>query len=104
LAVDPTSLDKLLGSASISNPSGVAGSLNTYLNQWSNSATGQIKTRTDANNALSATLTKRQADLDSMYNSAYSRYLKQYTDLQALQSTMNSNLSMFDALFSSDKS
>ncbi|WP_323142828.1 flagellar filament capping protein FliD [Massilia phyllosphaerae] len=104
LAVDPTGLDKLLGSASISNPSGVAGSLNTYLNQWSNSATGQIKTRTDANNALSATLTKRQADLDTMYNSAYSRYLKQYTDLQALQSTMNSNLSMFDALFSSDKS
>lgn len=104
LAVDPTGLDKLLGSASISNPSGVAGSLNTYLNQWSNSATGQIKTRTDANNALSATLTKRQSDLDAMYNSAYARYLKQYTDLQALQSTMNSNLSMFDALFSSDKS
>jgi flagellar hook-associated protein 2 len=39
-----------------------------------------------------------------MYNSAYARYLKQYTDLQALQSTMNSNLSMFDALFGNDKS
>jgi len=104
LAVDPTGLDKLLGSASASSPSGITGSMNTYLNQWSNSTNGQIKQRTDANNALSSTLTKRQADLDQVYNSAYARYLKQYTDLQTLQSTMNSNLSMFDALFSSDKS
>ncbi len=104
LAVDPTGLDALLGSASASAPSGIAGSLNTYLNQWSNATNGQIKQRTDANNTLQSTLTKRQADLDSQYNSAYARYLKQYTDLQTLQSTMNSNLSMFDALFSSDKS
>ena len=104
LAIDPAGLDKLLGSASISAPTGIAGSLNTYLNQWSNSATGQIKQRTDANNTLQSTLTKRQSDLDNQFNSAYTRYLKQYTDLQALQSTMNSNLSMFDALFSSDKS
>jgi flagellar hook-associated protein 2 len=104
LAVDPTSLDKLIGSASVSNPSGIAGSMNTYLNQWSNSTSGQIKQRTDANNTLQSTLSKRQADLDTMYNSAYARYLKQYTDLQALQSTMNSNLSMFDALFGNDKS
>jgi len=104
LAIDPTGLDKLIGSASASAPAGIAGSLNTYLNQWSNSANGQIKQRTDANNTLQSTLTKRQSDLDEQYNSAYARYLKQYTDLQALQSTMNSNLSMFDALFSSDKS
>jgi flagellar hook-associated protein 2 len=104
LAVNPTGLDTLIGSASSSTPSGVAGSLNTYLNQWTNSATGQLKQRTDATTKLQATLTQRQADLDAQYNSSYDRYLKQFTDLQALQSTMNSNVSMFDALFSNDKS
>jgi flagellar hook-associated protein 2 len=104
LAVNPTGLDTLIGSASSSSPSGVAGSLNTYLNQWTNSATGQLRQRTDATTKLQATLTQRQAELDAQFNSSYDRYLKQFTDLQALQSTMNSNVSMFDALFSNDKS
>ena len=104
LSVNPTGLDALIGSASSSSPSGVAGSLNTYLNLWSNSATGQLKQRTDATTKLQSTLTQRQSDIDAQYDSAYSRYLKQFTELQALQSTMNSNVSMFYALFSSDKS
>jgi flagellar hook-associated protein 2 len=104
LNANPTGLDTLIGSASISSPSGVAGSLNTYLNQWSNSATGQLRQRTDATTKLQVALTKRQGDLDAQYDAAYSRYLKQFSDLQALQSTMNSNVSMFDALFSNDKS
>jgi flagellar hook-associated protein 2 len=37
-------------------------------------------------------------------DSAYSRYLLQFTNLQALQSQMGSNLSLFDALFGNDKS
>ena len=104
LAVNPTGLDTLFGSASASAPSGVAGSLNTYLNKWSNSANGQIKQRADANTKLQSTLTDRQATLDSRYDSAYQRYLKQYTALQALQSTMQNNSSMFSALFTSDSS
>jgi flagellar hook-associated protein 2 len=104
LAVNPTGLDALIGSSSTSSPSGVAGSLNTYLNVWSNSTSGQLKQRTDATAKLQSMLTKRQSDLDTQYDAAYSRYLKQFTDLQALQSTMNSNVSMFDALFSNDKS
>jgi flagellar hook-associated protein 2 len=104
LAVNPTGLDALIGSSSTSSPSGVAGSLNTYLNVWSNSANGQLKQRTAATNKLQSTLTQRQSDLDAQYDAAYGRYLKQFTDLQALQSTMNSNVSMFDALFSNDKS
>jgi flagellar hook-associated protein 2 len=101
LSVNPTGLDALIGSASLTTSTGVAGSLNSYLNLWSNSATGQLKQRSDATTTLQATLTQRQADLDTQYNSAYSRYLKQFTDLQTLQSTMNSNVSMFDALFGS---
>lgn len=104
LSVNPTGLDTLIGSASISKPSGVAGSLNTYLNLWSDSAKGQLKQRSDATAKLQTELSQRQTVLDAQYDSAYNRYLKQFTDLQALQSTMNSNVSMFDALFSSDKS
>jgi flagellar hook-associated protein 2 len=104
LNVNPTGLDSLLGSSSSSNPAGITGALNTYLNQWSNSVNGQIKQRTDATTKLQSTLTQRQTDLDAQYDAAYSRYLKQFTDLQTLQSKMTSNVSLFDALFSSDKS
>jgi len=104
LEASPTGLDALIGSSSATAPKGVAGSLNTYLNQWSNSTAGQIKTRTDANTKLQSDTTKRQTDLDAKYDSAYARYLKQFTDLQTLQSKMTSNVSLFDALFGSDKS
>jgi flagellar hook-associated protein 2 len=104
LAVNPTGLDTLIGSASTSAPTGVAGSLNTYLNQWSNLTTGQIQQRTDANSKLQSSLTQRQTDLDAKYDAAYQRYLKQYTALQTLQATMQNNSSMFSSLFSSSSS
>jgi flagellar hook-associated protein 2 len=104
LNANPNGLDELIGSASTSAPSGIAGSMNSYLNLWSNSATGQLKQRTDANTKLQSALTQRQSDLDAQYDAAYSRYLKQFTELQTLQSAMTSNVSLFDALFSNDKS
>jgi len=104
LDANPTGLDNLLGSSSASNPKGLSGALNTYLNQWTNSTSGQIKQRSEANTKLQASLSTRQNDLDTKYNSAYDRYLKQFTDLQTLQSTMNSNVSMFDALFGKNDS
>lgn len=104
LNVNPNGLDELIGSASVSSPSGIAGTLNTYLNTWSNSATGQLKQRTEANTKLQSTLTRRQGDLDAQFDAAYTRYLKQFTDLQTLQARMSSNVSMFDALFGNDKS
>jgi len=104
LATNPTGLDHLMGSASISSPSGVLGSLNTYLNQWSDASKGQIQQRTGANTKLKADLTRRQTSLNDKYDSAYQRYLKQFTDLQSLQATMNSNVSIFDAVFGNDKS
>jgi flagellar hook-associated protein 2 len=101
LTVNPTGLDTLIGTASTVTPTGIAGSLNTYLNQWSNASTGQIKQRTEANTKLQSDLTQRQTDLNTKYDAAYQRYLKQYTDLQALQAQMQQNSSMFTALFSS---
>jgi flagellar hook-associated protein 2 len=99
LATNPNGLDTLIGSASKSSPKGVAGALGTYLDVWSNSVDGQLKTRLDANKKLQSTLTQRQADMQTKYDSYYNRYLQQFTQLQTLQSTMNSNVSMFDALF-----
>lgn len=104
LAVNPTGLDTLIGTASTSAPTGIAGALNTYLNTWSNLTTGQIQQRTDANSKLQSDLTQRQTDIDAKYDSAYQRYLKQYTALQTLQATMQNNSSMFSSLFSSSSS
>jgi flagellar hook-associated protein 2 len=101
LAVNPTGLDTLIGTASTSAPTGIAGALNTYLNTWSNVTTGQIQQRTDANTQLQSDLTQRQTDLNTQYDSAYQRYLKQFTDLQTLQATMQNNSSLFSSLFSS---
>jgi flagellar hook-associated protein 2 len=82
----------------------VLGGLNTYLTLWSDSATGQIRVRTDANTKLQSDLSKRQDDLNAKYDAAYQRYLKQFTALQTLQATMNNNVSIFNAVFGTDKS
>jgi flagellar hook-associated protein 2 len=101
LAVNPNGLDTLIGTASTSAPTGIAGSLTTYLNRWSDLTTGQIQQRTDTNSKLQSDLTQRQTDLNAKYDSAYQRYLKQFTDLQTLQATMQNNSSLFSSLFSS---
>lgn len=103
LALDPTGLDLLIGSSATGSASGLAGDVDAYLKKWSSSVNGQIKQRQDANKSVQSTLTRRQDQLDEQYNSAYKRYLIQFTQLQSLQSQMASNTSMFDALFG-DKS
>ena len=103
LARDPSGLDGLLGSASKTAPTGIAGSLETYLSSWSNSVDGQIKQRKEATSNLQSTLVTRQTTLDQQYDSAYQRYLLQFTQLQTLQSSMTTNLTLFDALFGNDK-
>jgi flagellar hook-associated protein 2 len=104
LAVNPDGLGTLIGVASKSNPTGVAGALSTYLDVWGNSTDGQLKTRLDVTKKLQSTLTQRQADMQTKYDSYYNRYLQQFTQLQTLQSAMNSNVSMFDALFGNKES
>lgn len=99
LARNPNGLDGLLGSASKSAPTGIAGALETYLNSWSNSVDGQIKGRKDATATVQSTMVERQTKLDQQYDAAYQRYLLQFTQLQTMQSSMNANVSLFDALF-----
>ncbi|TFW31416.1 flagellar filament capping protein FliD [Massilia horti] len=102
LAADPYGLDKLMGSAELSKPTGIAGALDKFLNVWSNSTNGQLVKRQESNTKLQKTLADRQLRLDNQYNAAYQRYLMQFTQLQVLQNQMTSNSTMFDALFGKD--
>ncbi|MDQ1816175.1 flagellar filament capping protein FliD [Massilia sp. CCM 9210] len=103
LGVSPKGLDTLIGSSVNGSGSGIAGSLDSYLKEWSSSTDGQLKQRLEQNTKLQTSLVKRQDQLDKQFDSAYKRYLMQFTQLQTLQSRMASNTSMFDALFG-DKS
>jgi flagellar hook-associated protein 2 len=103
LAANPTGLDTLIGSASLNAPTGIAGKLDTYIKVWTNSTNGQIGTRKEAVTKLQDTLATRQTELDRQYDSAYKRYLAQFTQLQSIQSSMSYNTSLFSALFSDSK-
>ena len=103
LALNPGGLDTLIGATAGSSAGGVAGGIDTYLKTWSNSVDGQIKVRREATTTQQAQLADRQVKLDQQYDSAYSRYLRQFTELQTMQGVMNHNVSLFDALFGSDK-
>lgn len=103
LTTNPTGLDTLIGSNAITGASGIAGQLDGYLKMWTSSANGQIGSRKDAISKLQADLTDRQTALDKQYDSAYGRYLMQFTQLQSVQNSMSYNTSLFDALFSSSK-
>jgi flagellar hook-associated protein 2 len=101
---DPDGLDALFGSSSVGSSSGLLGSLSTYLDKWTNSASGQIKNRQDSVQKQQKQLSAKQTTLDTQYNNAYSRYLKQYTALQTLQTQMSQNSSIFDSLSTSSSS
>lgn len=103
LARNPNGLDAVIGSATASNPTGVAGGLDKYLKSWSNGVDGQIKQRRDQNVTLQSRLADREATLATQHRSAYDRYLRQFTQLQAMQGVMNHNVTLFDALFGNDK-
>ena len=103
LAANPTGLDTLIGSSAGTAPSGIAGQLDSYLKLWTNSANGQISSRKEAIGRLQTNLADRQITLDKQYDSAYGRYLVQFTQLQSVQNSMSYNTSLFDALFSSNK-
>jgi len=103
LALKPEGLDALIGAASATASTGIAGALDSYIKGWSNSVDGQIKQRREQNSNVQLRLSDRQAALDLQHEAAYQRYLRQFTQLQTMQGVMNQNVSLFDALFSSDK-
>lgn len=103
LASNPDGLETVFGSSALGARSGVMGDLDRYLDVWTSSAGGQLTQRQTAASKQKASLATQQDVLDSQYNSAYSRYLAQFTQLQSLQAQMEQTTNLFDALFSSEK-
>ncbi|MGK5029496.1 flagellar filament capping protein FliD [Janthinobacterium sp. DSP2-3-3] len=103
LADNPAGLDKLFGNNSLSAPAGVLGGLDKVLGQWSNVTKGQITQRMAATDKLQKSLAKSSERLTNQYNTAYSRFLDQYSRLQVLQEQMIRNSDMFDAMFNNSK-
>jgi len=103
LAANPNGLDTLIGKATTGAPTGIAGALDSYIEGWTSSIRGQVKSRQEANSRLQTELTSRQTLIDQQYDAAYRRYLLQFSKLQEIQGQMSSNSSLFDALFSNDK-
>jgi flagellar hook-associated protein 2 len=95
LDIKPDALDKAFGSSSLSAPSGVLGSMNTYLKTWLDSGNGQIKRRQDSVQAQQRDITTRQARLDEQFAMSYERYLLQFTQLQSLMGQLNQTSGMF---------
>src|SRR5476649_1208655 len=104
IAANPTGLNNVFGSAQTGSPTGVLGAVDTLMNQWTSSATGQISVRQSAVTAEQKDIQSRSDELDTQYNNAYARYLAQFTALQTLQSQMTSNSNLMTALFSSSSS
>lgn len=98
LAAAPDALDSVFGSTSATNSSGLLGSLDTYVDGWTNSVSGQIKRRQDSVQSMQAALTRRQERLDKQYDSAYQRYLLQFTALQNIEAQMSQTGGIFDSL------
>jgi flagellar hook-associated protein 2 len=82
----------------------VLGGLDKVLGQWSNITKGQITQRMAATDKLQKSLAKSGERLTDQYNTAYSRFLDQYSRLQVLQEQMIRNSDMFDAMFNDSKS
>jgi flagellar hook-associated protein 2 len=101
LQADPNALDKVFGKASLTQPTGLLGSMSSYLDQWLGSGDGQIASRQNSLQVLQKNLAARQTRLDAQYESAFQRYLQQFTQLQSLQAQMNQTMGLF-ALVSSD--
>lgn len=104
IAANPSALDKLFGRAGTGVDAGVLGAMNKLTTSWTTSAGGLLVQRKQQNDTLSSNITDRQATLQNQFDSAYKRYLAQFTALQQLQSSMTSTSNMFTAMFSTDSS
>jgi flagellar hook-associated protein 2 len=98
LASKPTALDAVFGSSLKANAGGLMGAMAGVMDLWTNSTTGQIQQRQTSVQATQKALTARQTRLDAQYDQAYTRYLKQFTALQEVQSRMSETSSLFSAL------
>lgn len=100
LSTQPALLEQVLGSAATGNSKGLMGSLSSALLLWTDVTSGQIKQRQDSLAQQQKSLDERQTRLDRQYSQAFDRYLKQFTQLQQLQSSLSDTTSLLSSLSS----
>lgn len=96
----PEKLDALFGMTGLVSSSGVLGNLNSVSQSWSNSSVGQIKRRQDTVEVTQKRIALRQDRVEMQYESAYKRYLAQFTRLASLQSQMGDTAGLFSSISS----
>jgi len=101
LLAQPDKLDALFGSAGLVSSSGVLGALSAASDGWTDLSSGQIKRREDMLQLTQKRISERQERLEIQYESAYQRYLAQFTQLQNLQSQMSETSNLFAAFSTS---
>ncbi|HEX3140293.1 MAG TPA: flagellar filament capping protein FliD [Rhizobacter sp.] len=97
-ASSPDALQTLFGATGITTSSGLLGAFDKYLDTWTASSTGFISRRKDGLQKTQTHLASEQTRVDAMYDSAYERYLKQYSALQSLQSQMSQTGGLLSSL------
>ena len=105
VASNPDALSGLLGQTNTLEykRAGVLGSLQTYVESWTKSSGGLLQSRQDSLTKQQAQFTKQQLTIDTMYESAYQRYVKQFSALASLEDQMSSTTNMLAAMFASEK-
>jgi len=98
LVADPDALNKVFGSASLTAGSGLLGAMDTYLDVWLKSGSGQVSSRQASVQVVQKDLAARQLRLDAQYDNLYERYLKQFSQLQSLQMQMSETSSLFSTV------
>ncbi|MGV2290571.1 flagellar filament capping protein FliD [Trinickia sp. YCB016] len=96
---DPDAVNKLFGD----EKTGFVGSMDKYLDTWLNSTSGQIKSRQDTVQAQQKTADKKQTEITNTYKQLYQKYLKEFTNVQAIESQMASTLDILNSLDTSSK-
>lgn len=87
---DPDAFEKLF-----SGQGNLIDSLDKQLGTYTSASSGSMKARKENINALLKRVDDKRADLDIKYQSHFQRYLKQYTNMAQLMSSMEQTFTMF---------
>lgn len=95
LATGSVGLDLLFGSGE----NGLTGKLDGYLETWTSSTNGQLKSREDSVKKIQDLLSKRETQLEAQYTRVYERYVDQFTRVQLINMQMKDTLDLLDGMF-----
>lgn len=90
LADDPGKLNALFN-----GDSGLLRKMDKSMDKFLNISNGEIKNREETNRRRETELTDRSDKISTRYDTAYNRYLQQFTRMQSTLQQMNNTASMF---------